>query len=102
MSGPVPLRASGSPGSPVPTRSQAPPLSPTRAGWPEPYRVLFSIGLTWGVIGAGLWPLHALGASGALWVGGRIAWALGALPRIARVRPPAGAPARAVENAAGS
>jgi len=23
--------------------------------------VLFPIGLTWGVIGAGLWPLHALG-----------------------------------------
>lgn len=29
--------------------------------WPDPYRVLFPIGLTWGLIGAGLWPLHALG-----------------------------------------
>ena len=28
---------------------------------PDPYRVLFPIGLTWGLIGAGLWPLHALG-----------------------------------------
>jgi uncharacterized protein involved in response to NO len=28
---------------------------------PDPYRILFPIGLTWGLIGAGLWPLHALG-----------------------------------------
>jgi uncharacterized protein involved in response to NO len=28
---------------------------------PDPYRVLFPIGLTWGLVGAGLWPLHALG-----------------------------------------
>jgi uncharacterized protein involved in response to NO len=28
---------------------------------PDPYRLLFPIGLTWGAIGAGLWPLHALG-----------------------------------------
>lgn len=30
--------------------------------WPDPYRALFPIGLTWGVIGAGLWPAWALGA----------------------------------------
>lgn len=28
---------------------------------PDPYRILFPIGLTWAVIGAGLWPLHAVG-----------------------------------------
>lgn len=28
---------------------------------PDPYRVLFPIGLAWGLIGAGLWPIHALG-----------------------------------------
>ncbi len=28
-----------------------------------PYRVLFPIGWTYGLIGAGLWPLHALGAA---------------------------------------
>ncbi len=28
---------------------------------PDPYRLLFPIGLTWGVIGAGLWPAHVLG-----------------------------------------
>lgn len=27
----------------------------------EPYRLLFPIGLTYGLIGAGVWPLHALG-----------------------------------------
>src|SRR5262245_30666710 len=30
----------------------------------EPYRVLFPIGLTYGLIGAGLWPWHALGGIG--------------------------------------
>jgi uncharacterized protein involved in response to NO len=33
-----------------------------KVAWPDPYRALFPIGLTWGVIGAGLWPLYALGA----------------------------------------
>lgn len=33
-----------------------------KVAWPEPYRALFPIGLTWGVIGAGLWPAYALGA----------------------------------------
>jgi uncharacterized protein involved in response to NO len=28
---------------------------------PDPYRLLFPIGLTYGILGAGLWPLHALG-----------------------------------------
>jgi uncharacterized protein involved in response to NO len=36
--------------------------APTPSRLPDPYRLLFPIGLTWGVIGAGLWPLHALGA----------------------------------------
>jgi uncharacterized protein involved in response to NO len=27
----------------------------------DPYRLLFPIGLTYGILGAGLWPLHALG-----------------------------------------
>lgn len=35
--------------------------APARSQFPDPYRLLFPIGLTWGVIGAGLWPLHALG-----------------------------------------
>ena len=34
------------------------PAAPTM---PDPYRLLFPIGLTWGLIGAGLWPVHALG-----------------------------------------
>lgn len=40
-----------------------PPRSPAAAAPTllDPYRVLFPIGLTWGLIGAGLWPLHALG-----------------------------------------
>jgi uncharacterized protein involved in response to NO len=50
----------GPTGTPVPTRAQASPLSPT-ARIPDPYRILFPIALTWGLIGAGLWPLHALG-----------------------------------------
>ena len=29
---------------------------------PDPYRVLFPIGILWALVGAGLWPLHALGA----------------------------------------
>ena len=36
--------------------------APSPSRMPDPYRLLFPIGLTWGVIGAGLWPLHALGA----------------------------------------
>jgi uncharacterized protein involved in response to NO len=40
--------------APGPARSPSP--------LPDPYRLLFPIGLTWGVIGAGLWPLHAFGA----------------------------------------
>src|SRR5436190_2157637 len=27
----------------------------------DPYRLLFPIGLTYGILGAGLWPLHSLG-----------------------------------------
>lgn len=37
-------------------------VSAKRPAAPDPYRVLFPIGLTWGVIGAGLWPAYALGA----------------------------------------
>lgn len=33
-----------------------------KVAWPDPYRALFPIGLTWGVVGAGLWPAYALHA----------------------------------------
>ena len=46
--------------TPPPARAQASPLSPASSGWPDPYRVLFPIGLTWALFGAGVWPLHAL------------------------------------------
>ena len=58
----MPPRERGVAGPPVPRREQASPLGPARTPWPDPYRALFPIGFTWGVIGAGLWPAYALGA----------------------------------------
>lgn len=58
---PAPPPAVVSPGPPVPTRGQASSLSPAHPHLPDPYRVLFPIGLAWALIGVGLWPLHALG-----------------------------------------
>ena len=39
----------------------APPVAVAPPPVPDPYRLLFPIGLAWALIGAGLWPLHALG-----------------------------------------
>lgn len=60
MSARVPPRA-GAAGPPAPTREQASPLDSRRQEWPDPYRLLFPIGLTWALVGAGVWPLWALG-----------------------------------------
>src|SRR5262249_6882708 len=36
--------------------------APAGRAIPDPYRLLFPIGIAAGLIGAGVWPLHALGA----------------------------------------
>ncbi|MGE5175282.1 MAG: NnrS family protein [Hyphomicrobiales bacterium] len=50
--------------APRPGRTTAPDAAPGTGGTsavPDPYRILFPLGVAYGLTGAALWPLHALG-----------------------------------------